>query len=135
MSHLWDTDVMSEFFKGKNPHVARRAAIYLQQHRCASISIITRYEILRGLKARNATRLLTRFDGICQKHQILELTDDVILIAADVWADLRRRGQTIDDNDIFIGATALHHGLILATGNVAHFRRIPGLTVEDWTKP
>jgi tRNA(fMet)-specific endonuclease VapC len=135
MSHVWDTDVMSEFFKGKNPHVTKKAALYLKQYNQAAISLITRYEILRGLKARNATTLMTRFEGLCQRHQVLGLTDDIITIASDVWAGLRQSGQPIPDNDIFIGATALRHGLVLATGNVAHFSRIPRLTVEDWTKP
>src|SRR5262249_17466933 len=37
--------------------------------------------------------------------------------------------------DLIIAATALHHGLSLATGIVKHFNRIPSLTIEDWTKP
>jgi tRNA(fMet)-specific endonuclease VapC len=135
MTHLWDTSVMSEFFKGKNPYVAQKAAAYFQQHTRATISVSTRYEILRGLKARNATTQLIRFEQISRKHQILELTDDIMLIASDVWAGLKQSGQLIGDNDIYIGATALRYGLTLATGNVAHFRRIPGLIVEDWTKP
>jgi tRNA(fMet)-specific endonuclease VapC len=135
MSHLWDTSVMPEFFKGKNPYVAQKAAANFQQHSEATISVITRYEILRGLKARNPTPQLARFEQISQKHQILELTGDIMLIASDVWAGLKQSGQLIGDNDIYIGATALRHGLILATGNVAHFRRISGLKIEDWTKP
>ncbi len=135
MRSLWDTDVMSEHLKGKNPHVVRRATVYLSQHKRTTFSLITRFEILRGLKARNATHLLTQFEVVCQSAQILLITDDIIVLAADLWAALRRRGQLIDDSDVLIAATALHHSLPVATGNVAHFSRIPGLTVEDWTKP
>ncbi len=53
-------------------------------------------------------------------------------MAADLWASLKQGGTLIGDNDIFIAATALHHGLALATGNVAHFSRIPGLILEDY---
>ena len=41
----------------------------------------------------------------------------------------------IDVEDVLIGATALTQGLGVVTNNVDHFRRIPGLRVEDWTAP
>jgi hypothetical protein len=39
----------------------------------------------------------------------------------------------IGANDLLIASIALAHGLIVATGNVREFQRIPGLAVEDWT--
>lgn len=135
MGSLWDTDTVSEYLNGKNPHVLRRGAAYLKQYTQAPLSIITRYEILRGLKAKGATTKLAAFEAFWQRHLALPITDAIITIAADLWAGLCQKGWIIGDNDILIAATALHHGLAVATGNVAHFSRIPGLTVEDWTKP
>ena len=135
MRSVWDTDVLSEFLKGKNSVVVRRAAAYLSQYKRATFSSITQFEVLRGLKARNATRLLAQFEAICQKNEILLITEDIIVLAADLWADLKRRGQLIGDSDVIIAATALHHGRPLATRNIAHFTRVPGLVVDDWTKP
>jgi tRNA(fMet)-specific endonuclease VapC len=132
---LWDSDILSEFLKGKNVQVAQRAAGYLQKYKRIQFSIITRYEILRGLKAKNAIAQLARFKSFRRQHQILLLTNRTVNLAADIWAGLKTAGQLIGDNDIFIAATALHHGLTLATGNVAHFSRIPGLTLDDWTQP
>ena len=37
--------------------------------------------------------------------------------------------------DMFIAATALEENLILVTGNVEHFSRIPGLKIENWREP
>ena len=135
MRSVWDTDVMSEYIKGKNSIFVRRAAAYLSQHKRTTFSLITQFEVLRGLKARNATRLLTQFEAICQRDEILLITEDIIVLAADLWADLKRRGQLTGDSDVIIAATALHHCPPLATRNVAHFGRIPGLIIEDWTKP
>ena len=135
MGSVWDTDTVSEYLQGKNPHVMRRGSAYLKQHPQAPLSIITRYEILRGLKAKGATTKRAAFEVFWQQQQALPITDAIITIAADLWAGLYRAGQIIGDNDILIAATALRHGLAVATGNVAHFSRIPGLTVEDWTKP
>lgn len=126
---------MSEFLRGKHLHVVRRATAYRNQYQRSTFSIITRYEVLRGLKAKRATKQLTRFEAMCHTDEILPLDDAVIVIAADLWAGLKRKGQLLEDNDILIAATALYHGLPVATGNVGHFSRIPGLIIEDWTKP
>src|SRR5262245_49480034 len=45
---------------------------------------------------------------------------------------LRRQGQMLADLDLAIAATALSHGLTLVTHNTRHFRRVPGLALEDW---
>jgi len=54
---------------------------------------------------------------------------------ADEYARLKQAlavaGALIPENDIWIAAHALEHGLPLATRD-AHFTRVPGLTVLDW---
>ena len=46
--------------------------------------------------------------------------------------ELEKRGLRIGDMDMFIAATAIEEELILVTGNVKHFERIPGLKIENW---
>jgi predicted nucleic acid-binding protein len=60
----------------------------------------------------------------------------VWLRAADLWAELRRRGVPLQDADILIAAQALELGAVLATNNERHFSPfVPfGLRIEDWTK-
>ena len=45
---------------------------------------------------------------------------------------LEKQGLRIGDMDIFIAATAVEEDLILVTGNVKHFERIPDLRIENW---
>ena len=45
---------------------------------------------------------------------------------------LEKSGKKIGDMDMFIAATALEEDLIVVTGNVDHFNRIPGLKIENW---
>ena len=45
---------------------------------------------------------------------------------------LEHTGQRVDQFDLLIGATALHHNLILVTSNIKHFERMPKLTIENW---
>ena len=53
---LLDTDTLSEIMKGVDPQVQANARRYLIVFRYFTFSIMTRYEILRGLQARRATR-------------------------------------------------------------------------------
>jgi len=47
--------------------------------------------------------------------------------AAKIYKDLKQKGQLIEAEDLFIGATALHNRLKLATSNLRHFERVVGL--------
>jgi tRNA(fMet)-specific endonuclease VapC len=128
---LLDTDILSAVMRG-NPAVTARARAYLAEHGALAFSIITRYEILRGLKAKNATSQLQAFDRFCETCLILPLTDEIVVVAADIYAALKQRGESIGDADILIAATALGHGVAVVTNNEGHFRRISGLNVENW---
>jgi tRNA(fMet)-specific endonuclease VapC len=50
---------------------------------------------------------------------------------ADVRHALRRKGRPIPENDIWIAALALQHGLPLLTRD-AHFHEVEGLNVLGW---
>jgi len=90
---LLDTDTLSEVMKGRDTRVRERARRYLTTYCHFPFSIITRYEILRGLKAKSATRQLAAFDERCQQSNVLPLTDEIIVQAADLYADLHRHGS------------------------------------------
>lgn len=100
-----------------------------------TLSLITRYEILRGLKAKGADAQAGAFERFRAANTVLPLTDGVAVWAAGVYADLYRRGLLIGDADILIATTALEYGLTLVTNNENHFRRIPGLVITNWRVP
>jgi tRNA(fMet)-specific endonuclease VapC len=130
---LIDTDMLSLYFK-KYPQVVAEAQKYLQQNRIFTFSIITRYEILRGMKAKSATQQLKFFDLFCKQNEIIELNDQIIIRAADIYADLFKRGQLVGDADILIAATALENNLAVVTNNENHFNRVLGLQVFNWSR-
>lgn len=126
-----DTDILSLLMR-KNSSVLAKAREYLSEHGRFTISIITRYEILRGLKAKGAQQQASRFEDFCAKNRVLPITDDVVLRAADIYADLYKRGELIGDADILIAASALVNGFAIVTNNVEHFRRVKSLEVLNW---
>jgi tRNA(fMet)-specific endonuclease VapC len=128
---LLDTDILSAVMRRRQP-AWTRAQAYLGDHQLLSFSIVTRFEILRGLKARQASVQQVTFDRLCAASHVLPLVDAVVIRAADIYADLYRRGTLIGDADILIAATALEHDLCVVTNNEDHFRRVSGLRVENW---
>ena len=50
----------------------------------------------------------------------------------EIRHSLEHTGLRIDQFDLLIGATAIHHNLILVTSNIKHFNRIKDLKIEDW---
>ncbi|MGV0028444.1 PIN domain-containing protein [Phormidesmis priestleyi] len=128
---LLDTDILSAIMR-QNPVVIPKAQVYLTAHEQFTFSIITWYEILRGLKAKGADRQLAAFDRFCDVNIILPLTDEAIIKASDIYALLRQRGELIGDADILIASIALANGLCVVTNNLNHFQRIPELQIQNW---
>ena len=47
---------------------------------------------------------------------------------------MRRNVQMIEEFDMLIGSSAVHHGYVMVTENLDHFERIPGIEIENWVE-
>jgi len=65
---------------------------------------------------------------------LLDYTEKDAQAAAEIRADLERRGKRIGEYDTLIAGQALARNMILVTANTREFARVKGLTVEDWTR-
>jgi len=128
-----DTDILIEFFR-RNAAVIGQVAAYLQEYEQLSITIITYYEVLRGLRYVNVERQLNALKNFVVDNEVLPLDELAIDQAADVYAALRKNGQLIGEGDILIAGIALAHRRVLVTNNTAHYSRVPGLQLENWVK-
>lgn len=131
MIYFFDTNIISYLLNG-NRSVLERWAALARNDADFSIPSIAYYEIKRGLLAKGATTKLARFTDFADRIGITELTRSTLDIASQIYADLSKTGKIIEDDDIFIGASALEHGAILVTNNERHLGRIAGLNVEVW---
>jgi len=128
---LIDTDIIS-FFLRNHKNVVMKFEKYLDEFENVNFSIITYYEIISGLKYKDAQKQLDAFLKFSEYNSILPITKDSIEISADIYTDLRKKGALIDDIDILIAGIALSNTLILVTHNTSHFGKIDGLEIEDW---
>jgi len=91
---LIDTDTLS-FFLRNQPLVKVNADNYLRAHSGFTFSIITNFELVRGLKVKNAFRQIAKFEQIHRLSREINLSDEIINRASDIYADLTHRGELI----------------------------------------
>lgn len=132
MTYLLDTNIISYLLKGRNS-VYERINKLTEAGNKLLIPSIAYYEIKRGLITSGATTKLTRFLNFATEMGIAELTISTLDIASLIYANLKKSGNLIEDDDIFIGATALEHDAILVTNNEKHLGRIKDLKLEVWS--
>ena len=128
---LLDTDTVTAIMD-RHPIALSQAVEYLEQFPAYSISAMTYFEVVRGLRAVRAVRREREFQEFVVNAVVFPITDEIFETAANVYATLHRQGRLIPDADLLIGSTALVHGLAVATNNEDDFKRIPGLRVVNW---
>jgi tRNA(fMet)-specific endonuclease VapC len=134
MPWLLDTNAWIDFFKSPNGLVANR----LQQKPRAEIVTcsVVKAELFHGaLKYGNPQRRAQLVRGALDLY-VSYYFDDA---AADQFAQIRHMlelaGQPIGPLDTMIAAICLVHDCTVVTSNTGEFARVPGLNVEDWSKP
>ncbi len=78
---LVDTNILSFFFRNHSLVVERFRA-YLREHNKINISIITYYEIISGLKHRDAQKQLISFGEYVLCNTVLPLSSESKIIIA-----------------------------------------------------
>lgn len=98
---------------------------------CITTIVLT--ELLHGA-ARSARPEHNRreVERFAARLDILPFDADAAAHAADIRADLKRRGQAIGGYDALIAGHARSRGLVVVTGNLGEFTRVAGLRCEDW---
>ena len=129
-----DTNVISDFMHGYKSVIKNWNAAMNDANSMIFIPTIVYYEIVRGLKSAGQTRRLKEFLELYKNFPHLFFDRDnyaVIEKSTEIYAQLHK-GRQIEDDDIFIAATALANDCTLVTANVKHFERVDGLKLTNW---
>lgn len=128
MALLIDTDLLIDLERGAGTPAVEE--ILGDEDR--AISVITVSELLHGARRGNVAQRAHR--GAFVEHLLgavraIPITEPVARVHAEAWVDLSNRGQLIGAHVLWIAATAIAHGLGVATHNAAEFGRVSGLRV------
>jgi tRNA(fMet)-specific endonuclease VapC len=97
-----------------------------------AISVITVSELLHGALRGGAEQRARRrafVEHLLAGLEALPVTEPIARVHAEIWAGVAARGDLIGAHDLWIAATAITHGLGVATRNAADLGRVPGLRV------
>jgi tRNA(fMet)-specific endonuclease VapC len=71
--------------------------------------------------------------GLLEFIQLLNFSQTAASHCATIRTALKKKGTMIGANDLQIAAHARSLGLILVTNNTREFRRVPKLSLQNWT--
>ncbi len=129
-SYLLDTNILSHLVRQPQGPVAARIADVGEEN--VLTSIIVACELRYGAAKRGSRRLTRQIEAILGAITILPLEAGADRHYAAIRTALERKGTPIGANDMLIAAQARAIEAICVTDNVAEFKRVPALKVENW---
>jgi tRNA(fMet)-specific endonuclease VapC len=91
--------------------------------------------VVARIAAKRGSRRLTRHvEAILGALTIRPLESDVESIYAAIRVPLEKKGTPIGAHDMLIAAHARAIDAVCVTDNVAEFKRVPALKVENWLR-
>jgi tRNA(fMet)-specific endonuclease VapC len=131
--YMLDTNMCIYITKHRPPEV--RARFERLKPGQLVMSAITYGELSYGVsKSNHRAEAFAHLEELVQDIPVEELNSRAAEAYGEIRATLERQGRLIGNNDLWIGAHALALNLTLATNNEREFSRIPGLSLENWTK-
>jgi len=130
ISYLLDTNILSHLMRQPQGVVADHIAEVGEDN--VLTSIVVACELRYGATKRASRKLTRRVEAILGAIAILPLEAGVEGHYAAIRSALETKGTPIGAHDMLIAAHARAIGAVCVTGNVAEFRRVPSLRVENW---
>ena len=131
MAFLFDTDAISELLKTRPApgYVSWLAAVPREEQFTSAVVV---GELYKGAFRSSA---VARHLGNIEKRvlpavTVLSYDAAAARVYGQIRALLESAGRPLADADLQIAATALLHDLVLVTGNVKHFKRVPQLRIS-----
>jgi tRNA(fMet)-specific endonuclease VapC len=128
--YLLDTNILSDLIRNPQGRAARRIAKAGEDYVCTSIVVAA--ELRYGCAKSDSLRLRKAVEDLLGEIEVLPFEAPADADYGDIRAALEAAGTPIGGNDLLIAAHARALGATVVTANVAEFKRVPGLKVENW---
>ena len=132
LNYLLDTDTCIYALR-HNERIIRRLLAAARED--VVVSVITEAELRTGAaKSSTASKTLHLVENFLAPITLIEFTSADAIAYASVRAKLERAGTPIGPLDTLIAAQAVARKLTLVSNNEREFRRVSGLSVENWSR-
>lgn len=131
--YLLDTNICIYLIKKKPAYAIERLKKGLKYG--VGVSSITLSELEYGVqKSQHIEQNTVNLLHFLAQFEILSFDEQAAIEYGKIRVDLERQGKTIGNMDMLIGAHAKSTGSLLVTNNEKEFKRIKGLSLENWAK-
>jgi tRNA(fMet)-specific endonuclease VapC len=134
MNYCLDSNTVIYCLKGKYPNIQSR----LRQIRPKNIFIleVVYAELLYGVaRSQQQAKNTAKLEAFVQPFMRLPFDQRASPHYANIRAELSQQGEPIGPNDLLIASIVRAQAMTLVTHNTKDFRRVAGLSLEDWTLP
>ena len=130
--YLLDTNILSHLVRQPQGPVADHIADVGEAN--VLTSVIVACELRYGAAKRGSRKLTRQVEAVLSAMAIRPLESDIERVYASIRVALERKGTPIGAHDMLIAAHARAIDAVCVTDNVAEFRRVPALKIENWLK-
>jgi tRNA(fMet)-specific endonuclease VapC len=130
--YLLDTNILSHLVRQPQGPVADHIADVGEAN--VLTSVIVACELRYGAAKRGSRKLTRQVEAVLSAMTIRPLESDIERVYASIRVALERKGTPIGAHDMLIAAHARAVDAVCVTDNVAEFRRVPALKIENWLK-
>ena len=130
MTYFLDTNVIIDLLNGNSSILAAFKNAYTFES--VKIPDLVYYEVLRGFEYSDPKNQKQGFEIFAEHCGIVSMDKSVRQEAARQYADLKKSGISIDDDDILIGSLAIAKGSTVVTNNTKHFQNLKGIKLVNW---
>jgi len=132
VQYLLDTSTLSHLIRQPQGAVAERIAAVGEAN--VLTSVVVACELRYGAAKRGSRRLTRQVEAVLAALTVRPLESDVERVYATIRVALEKRGTPIGAHDMLIAAHARALDAVCVTDNVAEFKRVPALKVENWLR-
>jgi predicted nucleic acid-binding protein len=131
--YLFDTDVLSNIVKSKPSPLLLGKLSKLPPDMQFTTAISVGEIYYGALRSAHGERILGAYqEKVFPLLSILAFDEESARTYGKIRAGMEKRGLSASEPDLRIASIAVQHRFTVITGNIKHFEKIPGLSVENW---
>jgi len=131
-TYLLDTNILSAMMRG-DPRLLNRVAGLAANRLPLSAFVLAEIHAGAEMGTRKA-RTLAAFRELTADMPLLPFDAGDAAVFGRIRGALERKNAAVGTLDMLIASQAVARGLVLVTDNVKDFKRVPGLTIENWLR-
>ena len=125
-----DSDILIDFLKEKDYAIKIIERLKESDDNLCTTSVNT-FELFKGAVKSKDPKAIEPLNYLISYLKILNFNLNSSKKAAEIFEELKSRGETLDLADVMIAAIAITNNETLVTNNPSHFKRIPELKIRE----